>query len=417
MTAVNGAPAPGADLEGMAALPGLETVTGQIADLIAVLRAEQARRRAGIEISRPAWKNLVFTGGPGTGKSRAARALARLYKDLGLLSYGHLIEIAVADLPGATPGETATHVAEVIKPTGDLLLITGAHTWHDLPGHGQHLLSCLYQLMTPAHRDHEHHPDELAIIMSGRKDPLHALLAASPALAARFPAVIDFPGYTPAQLAAIITELASEAGLRLTADAKRKAAVVLADAEKRRATGHARRAVRLQAEVLQQRPAQRVRAAREMVAAGPQHIEDDQRDGHRGQQPGTRPTGAHPPLQQGEVRPRTGQGDDLLVRGQPPAPGHRGERAEFGIGGSDVAPGTGPGPDPPVRHGDTGAQAVPLHLGHELGGVRRQRGRRHGEDRRDETRAVLGCLPRHRVPPRLQAEGMPGVTPRRSRGF
>ena len=82
MTAVNGDPAPGADLGGLAALPGLETVAGQIADLIAVLRAEQARRRAGIEIRRSAWKNLVFTGGPGSGKSRAARALASLYKDL-----------------------------------------------------------------------------------------------------------------------------------------------------------------------------------------------------------------------------------------------------------------------------------------------------------------------------------------------
>ncbi|HEY1002757.1 MAG TPA: hypothetical protein VGD83_24265, partial [Streptosporangiaceae bacterium] len=69
----------------------LETVTGQIADLIVVLRAEQARRRAGIEIHRPAWKNLIFTGGPG--KSRAARALA----------------------------------AEVIKPRGAVLLITGVH--------------------------------------------------------------------------------------------------------------------------------------------------------------------------------------------------------------------------------------------------------------------------------------------------
>ena len=98
MTAVNGAPAPEADLGGLAALPGLEPVTGQIADLIAVLRAEQARRKAGIAISRAAWKNLVFTGGAGTGKSRVARALARLYKDLGLLTYGHLIEIAAADL-------------------------------------------------------------------------------------------------------------------------------------------------------------------------------------------------------------------------------------------------------------------------------------------------------------------------------
>ena len=245
MTAVNGAPAPGTDLGGLAALPGLETVTGPIADLIAVLRAEQARRRAGIEIRRPAWKNLVFTGGPGAGKSRAARALARLYKDLGLLTYVQLIEVAAADLAGATPWDTATQVAEVIKPRGALLLVTGAHIWHDLPDRGHHLLSCLYQQMTAAHRDYDGHPGELAIILSGRKDPLHALLAASPALAARFPAVIDFPGYTPDQLAAIVTALASEAGLCLTADAQRKAAAVLAEAEKRHATGNARLAVRL----------------------------------------------------------------------------------------------------------------------------------------------------------------------------
>ncbi|HEY1002756.1 MAG TPA: hypothetical protein VGD83_24260 [Streptosporangiaceae bacterium] len=70
--------------------------------------------------------------------------------------------------------------------------------------------------MTAAHRDHEHLPGELAIILSGRKDPLHGLLTASPALAARFPAIIDFPGYTPDQLATIVTALAREAGLCLT---------------------------------------------------------------------------------------------------------------------------------------------------------------------------------------------------------
>ena len=100
MTALDVTPGPG--LGELAALPGLEAVTGQLAPLIAVLRAEQARRRAGITIRRPAWKNLVFTGGPGTGKSRAARALARLYRDLGLLRHGRLVEIAAADLAGTT---------------------------------------------------------------------------------------------------------------------------------------------------------------------------------------------------------------------------------------------------------------------------------------------------------------------------
>ena len=65
MTALDPASAP--DTGGLVAVPGLETVGGQLAPLIMVLRAEQARRKAGIAISRPAWKNLVFTGGPGHG--------------------------------------------------------------------------------------------------------------------------------------------------------------------------------------------------------------------------------------------------------------------------------------------------------------------------------------------------------------
>ena len=121
---------------------------GQLTPLVTVLRAEQARRTAGIAISRPAWKNLVFTGGPGTGKSRAAAAIARLYRDLGVLSYGNLIELHAADLAGATVRDTATQIREAVKVTGDLVMITGVHAWHDLPGHGQHLLRCLYQLLT-----------------------------------------------------------------------------------------------------------------------------------------------------------------------------------------------------------------------------------------------------------------------------
>ena len=71
------------------------------------------------------------------------------------------------------------------------------------------------------------------------------MLHAIPALAARFPAVIDFPGYTPVQLTAILQALAAEAGLTLTPDAARKAAAVLADAERGHVTGNARLAVQL----------------------------------------------------------------------------------------------------------------------------------------------------------------------------
>ena len=97
--------------------------------------------------------------------------------------------------------------------------------------------------MTISHKDRL--SDQLALILSGRKDPLHAMLRASPALAARFPAIIDFPGYTPAQLTAIVTTLAADAGLTLTPDAERKAAATLTRTEQARASGNARLAVRL----------------------------------------------------------------------------------------------------------------------------------------------------------------------------
>lgn len=243
MTALNGTPGLEHDLGGLAEIPGLETVSEQLAGLIDVLRAEQARRQAGIPIHRPAWKNLVFTGGPGTGKSRAAQAVARIYHELGLLTYGQLIEIAAADLMGTTPRETGILIGKAIKPSGDLIMITDAHTWHDLPDHGQHVLRCLYQELTEARKLHRN--DELAIILAGQAGPLRDLLRASPPLAARFPAIIDFPGYTPGQLTAVFTRLSNEAGFTLPPDAAAKAAAVLAHAEAGHASGNARLAVRL----------------------------------------------------------------------------------------------------------------------------------------------------------------------------
>ena len=77
------------DLGGLAGLPGLGTVTEQLAQVIAVVTAELARRDAGVAVARPAWKNLVFAGGPGSGKSRAAAAVGRIYRELGVLSSGH----------------------------------------------------------------------------------------------------------------------------------------------------------------------------------------------------------------------------------------------------------------------------------------------------------------------------------------
>jgi len=239
-------------------LCALETVQAQLADVLAVLEAEQARRRAGAVITRPAWKHLVFTGAPGSGKSRAASATARAYQRLGALSRGEVTEAAAQDLVGAGPAENGALLADAMRQaTGGTLMICAAHAWHDQPGHGQQPLRLLAGQLAYYRAEMR---DELAVILAGERDPLLSMLDASPQLTDRIAAVIDFPPYDPGQLAAIFTVLAAEAGLTPTPGAAAKAAKVLAAAEAARPSGNARQSARLlhQATALQ---ARRVRAA------------------------------------------------------------------------------------------------------------------------------------------------------------
>lgn len=226
------------DMGGLAGLPGLDAVREQLAGAIAVIRVELARRDAGVAVVRSAWKNLVFTGGPGSGKSRAAGAVGRIYSGLGVLSSGHLTEVASADLPGTTNQETGRLVREAAsRACGGVLLITDAHAYAGLQADDQRVLRYLQEALTDFR-------DDLVVILAGQPGQLRSLLRARPALASRFPVIIDFPRYTAGQLAAIFATLASEAGFTLTPAAARKAGAVLGRAH-RDLAGSARLAVLL----------------------------------------------------------------------------------------------------------------------------------------------------------------------------
>jgi hypothetical protein len=125
----DGEPPAGPDdpLADLAALPGLATVKADIVGLIAAVRAEQARQTAGMT-ARPAWKNLVPVGGPGAGKSRLAAIVGRIYRDLGVLTSGHLVEVTRADLISEyAQGSSALVRAAVHRAIGGVLLISDAH--------------------------------------------------------------------------------------------------------------------------------------------------------------------------------------------------------------------------------------------------------------------------------------------------
>jgi Holliday junction resolvasome RuvABC ATP-dependent DNA helicase subunit len=222
------------DMGGLGALPGLDTVRDQLAAVVAVIEAERARRDAGIRVTRPRWKNLVFTGDPGTGKSRVAEAVARVYHDLGVLTSGHMVETTSVELTDAAALDTAELVREAVcRARGGALLVTDAHALSRLQAREQQVLRCLQEALTQFR-------DDLVIILAGQAAPLHRLLCANLPLAARFPVTIDFPCYTSEQLAAIFATLAAEAGFTLTAEAARKASVILDKAVRSPATGSAR---------------------------------------------------------------------------------------------------------------------------------------------------------------------------------
>jgi SpoVK/Ycf46/Vps4 family AAA+-type ATPase len=231
---------PGGPLADLAALPGLDAAKEQITGLIAAVQAEQARQAAGMT-ARPAWKNLVLAGGPGTGKSRVAAITGRIYRDLGVLTSGHLVEVTRADLIGESAQDSSSLVrAAVNNAIGGVLLISDAHdSGGASPARDRAATRALQELVT------EYRGGNLVVILAGPGAPVREFLLANPGLAARFPVTIEFPGYTGEEMAAIFTSRAQEAGFTLAAGTRDKARDLLVKNGSHPSAGSARLAIGL----------------------------------------------------------------------------------------------------------------------------------------------------------------------------
>jgi SpoVK/Ycf46/Vps4 family AAA+-type ATPase len=184
------------------ALVGLAPVKGEIklvADLIAVQKLRADRGLPVVETSR----HLVFTGNPGTGKTTVARLLAQIYRTLGVVSKGHLVETDRAGLVAGFVGQTALKVDEVVQSAlGGILLVDEAYSLArgDDRDFGQEAIDALVKRM-------EDHREDLVVIVAGYPAEMAMFVDSNPGLRSRFPKSIHFPDYTSDELVSIFSSM------------------------------------------------------------------------------------------------------------------------------------------------------------------------------------------------------------------
>ena len=190
-------------LDELNALVGLETVKDKVNDLIAYQKVQKLRRESNLYSSKNTL-HLAFTGNPGTGKTTVARIVGYIYKQIGLLSKGHFIEVSRTDLIAGYQGQTALKVKSVIeKAKGGVLFIDEAYSITENDHSDSYGRECLTEL-TKALEDYR---DDLVVIVAGYTEPMDNFFESNPGLKSRFNTFIEFPDYSGEELEKILISM------------------------------------------------------------------------------------------------------------------------------------------------------------------------------------------------------------------
>lgn len=194
------------------ALIGLSGVKQEVKSLINLLKMKQIRDARGLKTPNVS-KHLVFLGNPGTGKTTVARLLSKIYKQLGVLEKGQLVEVDRGGLVAGYVGQTAIKTQERIdEAMGGVLFIDEAYTLaKGGTDFGQEAIDTLLKAM-------EDKRDSFVVVVAGYSGPMEKFLESNPGLKSRFNKNIVFEDYSKDELTAIFKAFCAPYGMELSAD-------------------------------------------------------------------------------------------------------------------------------------------------------------------------------------------------------
>lgn len=191
-------------------LIGIVSVKEKVRQVASFAKVQQMRAAQNLQPISTSY-HAVYTGNPGTGKTTVARLMGRIFKSLGVLRKGHLVECDRSALVAEYVGQTAPRTNAIIDRALDgILFIDEAYSLvKEHEDFGQEAIETLLKRM-------EDNRDRLIVIVAGYPEEMERFLRSNPGLQSRFSRRIEFPDYSPHELSRIFGLMCRKNGLLLT---------------------------------------------------------------------------------------------------------------------------------------------------------------------------------------------------------